>query len=76
MSDHNEPVPGETARPKLNIGFMALEPRFAEEVNFLSPDRGFDLAHRDLVILSSRRCRIRIRDAVAAWGLAASSWPP
>ena len=55
MSDHNEPVPGKTARPKLNIGFMALEPRCAEEVNFLSPDRGFNLAHRDLVILSSHR---------------------
>ena len=55
MSDHNEPVPGETARPKVNIGFMALEPRFAEEVNFLRPDRGFDLAHRDLVLLSSRQ---------------------
>ena len=55
MSDHNEPVPGETARPKLNIGFMALEPRFAEEVNFLRPDRGFDLSDGDLVFLSSRR---------------------
>jgi len=55
MSVHNKPVPGETARPKLNIGFMALEPRCAEEVNFLSPDRGFNLAHRDLVILSSHR---------------------
>lgn len=28
MSDHNEPVKDETARPKRNIEFIALEPRF------------------------------------------------
>ena len=35
MSDHNEPVQGETARPKRNIEFIALEPRFLRRSIFL-----------------------------------------
>ncbi len=35
MSDHSEPVPDETARPKRNIAFIALEPRFLRRSIFL-----------------------------------------
>ena len=35
MSDHSEPVPDETARPKRDIAFIALEPRFLRRSIFL-----------------------------------------
>ena len=35
MSDHNEPVLDETARPKRNVAFIALEPRFLRRSIFL-----------------------------------------
>ena len=35
MFDHIEPVPDETARPKRNIAFIALEPRFLRRSIFL-----------------------------------------
>ena len=35
MFDHSEPVPDETARPKRDIAFIALEPRFLRRSIFL-----------------------------------------
>ena len=35
MFDHSEPVPDETSRPKRNIAFIALEPRFLRRSIFL-----------------------------------------